>query len=161
MRLVAHDGVGARKNGGSFINVPKVVKVHDVLLDLWRQRIVDEALVVLHLLLHLGGDEYLIAGLFDPQRHELPILRRTAFIIGDLLRGGMQWIEFRRALVVHAGKFGRVGAQFQSDEFPLLQSELFHGRQSTYVISYIDAEAAVRTKSEHRCLDASALEDAQ
>ena len=89
MRLVADDGMRSREDGSRFIGVPEGFEVHDVLLDLWRQRIVNEALVVAHLLDGFRRDEHLVAGFFHPLRDEFAELRRASFIIGDLLWRGM------------------------------------------------------------------------
>ncbi len=158
MRLVADDGVRSREDRGGFIGVPEGFEVHDVLLNVRRQRIVDETLVVAHLLERLGRDERLVAGLLHPLRDEFAILRRAAFVIGDLLRSGVQRVELLGPRIVHAGVFRRVRADHDGDELLLLQTELLHRREPALVIAHVDAKAAIGTEFG---LHARALENAQ
>lgn len=86
MRLMADRGVRAGEDGRRLVRVPEIVQVYDVRADVRWQRVMDEALVVVHLFHHFGGDEHLETCALDPADDEITIDCGAALVVRDLGR---------------------------------------------------------------------------
>ena len=154
-------GVGAGVERAGLIDVPEFVEIDDVFFEVFGKGVVDELLVVFHLLADLGGDHDFPSGLLHPHPDEVLIDLRPAGVVGDVFGSGVERVELLRAFVVDTRGRGAVGAQLQGDEFFRLKTVFFHSGEGLFLVEDIDAETAVGTEFHDRGFHARVFERLQ